>query len=51
MIIAYFETNSTALVAGRYPNEEEYMKDLPRLLAVANKHGFTRVTESIEEII
>tara|TARA_R110000803_G_scaffold78377_2_gene143536 strand:+ start:2377 stop:2532 length:156 start_codon:yes stop_codon:yes gene_type:complete len=49
MITAYFETNSSSDVAGRYPNEEEYMKDLPRLIALAKKHGFKRVTESVDE--
>jgi hypothetical protein len=41
--------NSSSDVAGRYPNEEEYMKDLPRLIALAKKHGFKRVTESVDE--
>jgi|TARA_R110000803_G_scaffold63964_4_gene124713 hypothetical protein len=48
MIVAYFETNSTAEIAGKYSSEEEYLKDLPRLENLAETLGFTRITESIE---
>tara|TARA_R110000772_G_scaffold54527_3_gene124618 strand:- start:1503 stop:1787 length:285 start_codon:yes stop_codon:yes gene_type:complete len=48
MIVAYFETNSTAEIAGKYSSEEEYLKDLPRLENLAETLGFTRITESVE---
>lgn len=46
MIIAYFETKSTSEEIGRYPNEDAYMNDLPRLEALAKEwRGF--ITESL----
>tara|TARA_R110001592_G_scaffold23752_2_gene92697 strand:+ start:467 stop:610 length:144 start_codon:yes stop_codon:yes gene_type:complete len=46
MIVAYFETGITSEEVARYPNEKEYMEDLPRLEALASQCGGF-ITESM----
>tara|TARA_R110000744_G_scaffold94757_2_gene183110 strand:- start:546 stop:698 length:153 start_codon:yes stop_codon:yes gene_type:complete len=50
MIVAYFETDSTAEEAARYATEELYIADLPRLKALAKMYKFNKVTERYEDI-
>jgi hypothetical protein len=46
MIIAYYESNQTAEVAGVFETEEDYMEALPYLEAKAAEYRM-RVTESV----
>ena len=50
MVTVYFETESYAEVNAIFNHEDDYIECLPMLEKNAKKHGFTKVTESVDDL-